>query len=162
MDYRDRTYYDDTYIDGNTVRKAQTAPEEIPVRERCREEIKRDRARRLSAKRNQQQALVINLGYVLFLIAATAICCAVCFLFIRLQSDITTHMRSITSLESELSDLRAKNSALENRLETSFTLDQIKARADALGLEYPEAGQVYTYTVPSSDYMNQYGEVTTR
>ncbi len=160
MDRRD--YYDDMYIEGNAVRKRQAVPKKAPVPERTREQIKRDRDRRLSAKRNQQHAMAINLGYVLFLMAATVVCCAVCIMFIRLQSDITTHMKAITGIETQLEELRSENAALQNRIETMITLDQIKERAAGLGLVYPDSEQVYTYSVPDTDYMNQYGEVVSK
>ena len=159
-----------TYIDGNTVRRQQAVPqrrEGVPGRkkelpQRSKEEIIRDRERQRAAKRNRQRALAVNRGYVMFLAAATLICCGVCAVFIYFQSNITTHISSIASLETQLSDLKADNDAAENRLETAMTLDEIKARAGELGLVYPGSDQIRHYSVESSDYMNQYSDVASR
>ena len=49
---------------------------------------------------------------------------------------------------------------LWKNIETSVDLEQIKQKAiNDLGMKYPAADQVVTYSVQSSDYMNQYGSV---
>lgn len=157
-----RDYYNSTYIEGNTVRKQQAAPKREPAPRKSREQIIRERDRRLAAKRNRQHAMSMNRGYVIFLTAATLVCCMVCVLFIHLQSNITTHMASIASLETQISDLKADNAAAENRLETTMTLEEVKAKAAELGLVYPSSDQIQYYSVENSDYMNQYGDVASR
>ena len=161
--YNHRTTNNSAYIDGNTVRQ-QAVPEHIiPERgsdraktERTREEILRDRQRRLAAKRNCQRAMAMNGGYVAFLCAATLICCSVCATYIHIQSDITTRMSKIAALETQISEMNEDNNAAEKRLETTVTLEQVKEQAGALGLCYPAADQIHYYSVESSDYMNQY------
>ncbi len=162
------------YIEGNTVRSRQAAPnrqeaapdhrQTTPRRqpvlpEKTREEVIRDRERRLSAKRNANRAMAINLRYVLFLTAATVVCFCACMLFAHLQSDITTHMSAITSLETQISDLKSDNDAAESRLESGMTLAEVKARAAELGLVYPSSAQIQYYSVENNDYMNQYSDV---
>ena len=160
-----KQYREHTYTDGNTVRRQQTVPvprrsEEVP--QRSREEIIRERERQRAARRNRQRALAVNRGYVVFLTAATLLCCAVCAVFIYFQSNITTRISSIASLESQISELKGDNDAMEKRLETSMTLDEIKTRAGELGLIYPGSDQIQRYSVESSDYMNQCADVASR
>ncbi|MCC8081034.1 MAG: hypothetical protein LIO80_03300 [Lachnospiraceae bacterium] len=169
------------YIEGNTVHRQQAAPnrrgtvpnrqEAAPNRrqtaprrqpvlpEKTREEIIRDRERRLSAKRNRERTMTINLSYVLFLTVVTAICFCACIVFVHLQSDITTHMSAITALETQISDLKSENEAAENRLESGMTLAEVKQRAAELGLVYPSSSQIQYYSIESNDYMNQYSDV---
>ena len=155
--------YDDNsrmYIEGNAVRREQTVPKREPaVAPKSREEIRRERERYLYAKRNRDRAMSITPGYVVFLTIAAAICFFVCMIFIHLQSDITAHMSEITALEAEVSDQKSDNDAAENRLETTMTLDEVKLRAEELGLIYPSSEQIQYYSVESSDYMNQYSDV---
>ncbi len=149
-----------TYIEGNAVRREQTVPKREPANPpKSREEILRERERRHYAKRNRERAMSINLGYVIFLTAAAAICFFVCMLFIHLQSDITAHMSAIATLETEVSDQKSDNDAAENRLETTMTLDEVRLRAEELGLVYPSAEQIQYYSIENSDYMNQYSDV---
>lgn len=163
MDQRDRqNRYRHTYTEGNTVREYQAVPKQEPIPEKSREQILKERERRLAAKRNRQQALVINRGYAIFLIAMTLACVAVCCAFIRLQSDITTQLSQITTLESQISDLKSENAAAQSHLETSTTLEEIKAKASELGMVYPSSDQIQYYSVESSDYMNQYSDVESK
>lgn len=159
-----------TYIDGNTVRRQQAVPqrrEGVPGRKkelprRPEEESIRIRERQRAAKRNRQRALAVSRGYVAFLAVVTLMCCGVCAVFIYFQSNITAHISSIASLETQISDLKADNDAAESRLETAMTLDEIKTRAEELGMIYPGADQIQDYSVESSDYMNQYSDVASR
>lgn len=165
-DYYRNSY--NTYIDGNTVRREQAvpqrepAPRREPVPGKSREQIERERERRLAAKRNREHAMSMGRGHIVFLTAATLVCCIVCGLFIYLQSNITTRMSSITSLETQLNSVKSDNASAENRLETVMTLDEIREKADELGMVYPSSDQIQYYSVESSDYMNQYGDVASR
>ena len=96
---------------------------------------------------------------VAFLAAATVVCFLVCAIFIYLQSDVTTRMANIASIESQIAEVKADNVAAEKRLETTMNLDQIKEAAKNLGLIMPGSEQVRYYSVENSDYMNQYGEI---
>lgn len=162
MEKKSRQYYRDSYIEGNIVRQPERGPErERKQEEKSREQIRREQMRRHAARQNQQRALSMNRGYVLFLAGATAFCCLVCGVFLHLQSDVTNRLANIATLESEIADIKSDNVATEKRLETTMNLDQIKAAAIGLGLVTPGNEQVRYYSVENSDYMNQYGEIPT-
>ena len=78
-----------------------------------------------------------------------------------MQSDVTTRLANIATIESEIADMKSDNVAAEKRLETTMNLDQIKDAAIGLGLVMPGSDQVRYYSVENSDYMNQYGEIPT-
>ena len=82
--------------------------------------------RKNAARQNQQRAMAMDRGYVAFLAAATVVCFLVCAIFIYLQSDVTTRMANIASIESQIAEVKADNVAAEKRLETTMNLDQIK------------------------------------
>lgn len=159
MEYRNNRNYREGYIEGNVVRTGQAAPKTKTQPQKSREELERERIRRRAAKRNQQRAMSMNLGYIVFLTVATIVCFAVCAMFIHIQSDITARMANIASLESQIEEVKADNTAVEKRLETTMNLDQVKAAAAGLGLTYPSREQIQYYTVENDDYMNQYGEI---
>ena len=75
-------------------------------------------------------------GYVAFLAAATVVCFLVCAIFIYLQSDVTTRMANIASIESQIAEVKADNVAAEKRLETTMNLDQIKEAAEKSGTDH--------------------------
>lgn len=157
--------YRQTYIEGNVIRKRQAAPEYRPeprrrtARPKTREEIIRERNIKRAAKRNQQKALSMNLGYVCFLTVATVVCFMVCAAFIHIQSDITARMENIATLESQISSVKADNTAAEKRMETTMNLDEVKKTAKSMGLIYPKKKQIEYYSVENNDYMNQFGDI---
>lgn len=164
-----RDYYEQTYIEGNTVRRMETAPDYRRERkerrreeERRRREEERTRNRRI-AKRNQERAAHMNRGYVTFLSLAVVLSGVVCGLYINLQSDIMNHMAEISALESQVANLKADNDAAEKRIETSVNLDVVKDVAmNQLGMGYAEQDQIIHYTIDKDDYMNQYEDIPSR
>ena len=163
-DYRNADLYAE-YVYGNTVRKTQVAPAYEPQREPARrpertpEQERALRQRKAAAKKNQQKAMVMNGRYVLFLSAVTLVCAIVAGLFVMMQADVTTNMKNIAALESQISELKIANDATEKRLDTTVNLDEIKEEALALGMTYPAEGQIVEYSVAHSDYMNQYSDI---
>lgn len=160
MESRDRHYRRDSYIEGNVVRQRESVPgRSVQPAEKTREQLHQERMRKNAARQNQQRAMAMDRGYVAFLAAATVVCFLVCAIFIYLQSDVTTRMANIASIESQIAKVKADNVAAEKRLETTMNLDQIKEAAKNLGLIMPGSEQVRYYSVENSDYMNQYGEI---
>lgn len=161
---RKKEYYADSiYVDGNTIRRQQAVPKRQPeAPHKSRREIEEERARRAAASRNLQRSMAMSRGYIVFLTAATAICFVICLTFIHLQSNISTHMSTISSMETALSNQKASNDLIESRLETAMTLDEVKDRAEELGLVYPSTAQIQYFSVEDSDYMNQYTDVASR
>lgn len=157
-----------TYIDGNTVRRLEAAPDYRREQEKRREQEERrqkeiKRHNKHVARRNQEHALRMNLGYVFFLTLAAAVTALVSAAYIQLQSDVTGRMRRIAALESQVADLKADNDAALKRISTSIDLDYVKGVAiNQLGMVYPEADQIVYYTIEDDDYMNQYSEIPER
>ncbi len=151
-----------TFVDGNTVRKAEAIPDyRKEQREREREEERRRRQKAI--RRNQERELRMNRGYLVFLSAAVAITCLVSAAYIHIQSDITTHMNNISALESEIADLKTDNDTTLKRINTSIDLNQIKAQAiGELGMVYASPQQVAYYSIEDADYMTQYSDIPSK
>lgn len=158
MNHGRRNYY----IDGNTVRKTEAAPD---YRREQRERIEREREeelrrRRRTARRNQEKALRMSRSYVVFLTMAVIVFGAFAGLYIQLQSDVTARMEKISRLESQIADLKADNDEAFKRINTSVDLDAIRATAmNELGMSYARESQIVYYEVGDDDYMNQYSEI---
>ena len=74
MEKTRRNYRTQTYIDGNTVRKLEAAPDyRREQEEKQREEI-RQRNRRM-AQKNQEKSAHMDLGYVAFLSVSLLVMC---------------------------------------------------------------------------------------
>jgi cell division protein FtsL len=76
--------------------------------------------------------------------------------YIGLQSDVTAAVKEIAQMESSLSDLKSNNDELENQINSSVNLDDIKYRAiTKLGMTYAEEDQIVNYDGGSGDYVRQ-------
>lgn len=148
------------YVDGNTVRRLEGEPEERRQRQLEKERQRRRKENRHVAKRNQEKAMRMNMGYVVFCTLALLVTCGVCVAYIQLQSDITSRMKNISKLESQVADLKADNDAAMKRIDLSTDLDVVKQKAmTELGMGYAKTGQIVYYSVEDNDYMNQYSDI---
>jgi hypothetical protein len=86
---------------------------------------------------------------------------AMCFIlisYIRLQADLTSSVKSISSLESQLSTLKAANDEKYNKINSSIDLDEIKYTAvTKLGMRYAQKDQIIRVQNDSEDYVKQVG-----
>ena len=148
------------YVYGNTVRRLEGEPEERRRKQLEKERKERQKKNRRVARRNQEKALRMSMGYVSFCTMAVLISCVVCVTYIQLQSDITSRMKHISTLESQITDLKADNDAAIKRIDLSTDLEDVKYKAiHELGMKYAGPGQIVYYTVEDSDYMNQYSDI---
>ena len=157
------------YIEGNTVRKMEAVPqrrseqvhrelEYKQEKDRVREE--RQREARIAARRNQERALQMSPGYVVFLAVAMAAMVGICGVYLKLQSDIANRMKTVAVLESQVTNLKTDNDANLKRINTSIDLESIKNTAiNELGMVYPSKDQIIYFHIDTSDYMNQYEDI---
>ena len=119
--------------------------------------------RRNAARRNRQRAMEMSRGYVVFLTVCVVVSALIAVLFVQMQSQMTTRMKNVANLESQLADLRADNDARYKNLTTSTDLEHIKKVAmKKLGMKYPTEKQVVYYTVENSNFMDQYEDIPSK
>ena len=150
------------HVNGNTVRELE-APVRREERERSREElerIKRRKRRRSAARRNRQRELQMSRGYVVFLTVCVLITAFSSVMLVKMQAQMTSRMRSVASLESQVIDLKADNDARYKSLTTSVDLNHSKEVATKkLGMSYPKEKQVVYYSVENTNFMDQYSDI---
>lgn len=126
-----------------------------------RRQLEEEPRRRLSneTRKNRDKALHMNLGYVFFLMGALCVCAVVLINYLQLQSDITTKVKNISSLESTLNTKQLANEEEYNRIISSVDLENIRRIAiGELGMSYAQEGQIITYESTGYDYMRRAGE----
>lgn len=150
------------YVEGSAVRKMEAMPDYRQERKRRQEreqeeELKR---RQRAARRNRERELRMSRSYVAFLTMAVFVFAGFASTYVKVQSNVTARMKAISSLESQIADLRAENDEAYKRINTTVDLDYIKNTAiDEFGMFYATEDQIVYYTVENDDYMNQYGEI---
>ena len=147
------------YVDGNTVRVLDDYDEILARAERSRKRrIKRTRAQR---KRARALSRSMGIGYMLMLTAVCAITLFLCVHYLQLRSQSINQNETIAAMESSLSRRKADNDALENQLQTSLNLEEIKNTAlSRLGLHYATESQIRYYNADNESYVRQYRTVS--
>ena len=147
---RQTTYRNSTYVQGTAVRQLEELDGEDVRRRRVRPNV----------RRKHDSAQRMNFGYVLFLSVALVAVGMILIGYIKLQSNITTSMKHVSSLEAELNDLKKSNDEAYTKIESSVDLNKIKQIAiNELGMTYASKGQVVEYSGEGSDYVRQVGEI---
>lgn len=148
------------YVNGNTVRELEAPVRRDPRTRREMEEVRRRKHRRNAARRNRQRAMEMNRGYVVFLTGCVLVTALTAVLFVQMQSQMTNHMRSVASLESQVVNLRADNDARYKEITTSVDLNHVKDVAiNELGMTYPKEKQVVYYSIENNNFMDQYRDI---
>lgn len=152
-----RNYQRDYYIEGNTARKLNTAPQRIerPERRERKEHQVNERVRR-----NANRAKAFDLKYTLALMTATVFLFVSCVSMLSLQADITERKRQIAVLEGSLNEMADTNNETSKRLESSVDLTEVyDVATKELGMLYPKSGQVISYEASNPDYVKQYKDI---
>lgn len=159
------------YVDGNAVRRLQEVPARpyqapgVQTARRVRENMPERPAaqpRQLSreAQRNREKAKSMGRGFVVFLAVVSVAVLFCCVNYLQLKSELTGKIKTVASLETELSQIKEDNNAYESQVTSDVDLNTIKKLAiGRLGMNYPNDDQKKTYTMPSNSYVRQYQEV---
>jgi len=146
--------YETNYIAGNTVYVGDVFPDaESLRREREEEKLRRKknmaRKNARALKKSRRNAFRVVLGAALF--------CAFFVGYVNLQTSIRAHMKNIATLKTEISDMKASNSAAESRINTAVDINEIKNTAlTEYGMVYASEGQIVYYDICEEDYMSKY------
>lgn len=148
------------YVNGNTVRELDAPVRRDRRSRRELEEVRRRKNRRNAARRNRQRAMEMNRGYVVFLTGCVLVTALTAVLFVNMQSQMSSRMRSVANLESQVLNLRADNDARYKEITTSVDLNQVKNVAiNELGMTYPTEEQVVYYSIDNNNFMDQYRDI---
>lgn len=147
------------YIEeGNAVRKTVAVPrrqEERPV--------PRKRRGRKTYKRSAikaEQSMGFDLKYTLVLAIMLVMVILSCVVMLTVQGGVENKERKIESLQEEIQDIEADNTAYENKLNSMYSLEDIYNIATGeLGMVYSENGSIIYYENEQGDYVKQYGDV---
>ena len=144
-----------SYVDGNTVRKLNAAPE------RRREE----RIYEVPEPRRQKHKKTvafsgINLASLMVLSVATVISVFVCVEYLQLQMKVSSMEKSIVTMEKNLIALTNENDAAYASIDTQIDLDYIyQVAVGELGMVYPNKNEIITYQSNDDGYVRQYEDI---
>jgi cell division protein FtsB len=144
-----------SYIEGNTVRKFNAAPD-IRREERPYEVP----TPRRQEHRQPRYLSSINLGSLLVLSIAIIATVYVCVDYMKLQYSVTQMDKSIVKLEKELTTLTNMNDAASVAINSAVDLDYVyHVAVEELGMVYPNKNKVITYQRSEDNYVRQYEDI---
>ncbi|MEE1314489.1 MAG: hypothetical protein UHS49_01810 [Faecalimonas sp.] len=141
-----------SYVYGNTARKElqQVAPRQAKPQREVSQRV----------KKNQDKALHMSRGYVVFLAVAAIVTLFSCVQYLKLQSEITSRSKHITAMQQELAEAKEENTTRYNAIVNSMNLEGIRDKAmNELGMVYATEDQVISYTSPNSNTVTQYASI---
>lgn len=145
------------FEDGNAARQVAIPEEQWQViQEERRNEAHK---RRVALAKRNAAVMRRNMVYTTLMIIGAAFMCFFFVTYIRLQNDINTSIKNIGSLESQITEVKAENQAMINRINSDANLQAIKDGALSLGMVYADAGKIVYYDVEDTDYMSQYKDI---
>lgn len=150
-----RSYY---FTEGNTVRQVAAPLPDRHTRERERQE---ELARRQKRQQRKHAAMMRSKRiYAIYISFVVLMACGLFVGYVNLTNSITTHMDNISELETQVTELKAENSAAQSRIDTATNLSEIKNTAmNELGMVYANADQIVYYNMDNNDYMSQYHKI---
>lgn len=93
--------------------------------------------------------------YTIMLVVA--VCAAVSL--IKIQSFTIVLSKQNAALESKIADLKADNDARYKELTSGINLEEIKQKAQKLGMKPVDESQIVYYEIEHKNYMDQYEDV---
>lgn len=146
-------YREETYIEGNTVRKASAVPKrrETPVR----------RPERRPIPKRQPVAMpgISGRSFVFLAVMLSAVF-VTCFSYLSIQSDVRGMKEEIVTLQSEIAKQREKNNETYQEIIDSVDLAEIYKKATKkLKMQQAENNQIYSYSNKKSDMVKQYADI---
>lgn len=150
-------YRSSIYVQGNTAARRLAQEERIRVVPRQQEPARRAGK---NVRRNRDRALYMNIGYVLFLVAAVVATAFILTGYLTLKADITSSIKKISRMESTLNELKLSNDENYDRIISNINLEEVKRIAiQELGMSYAKEGQIISFSSEGSDYVRQTGEI---
>ena len=143
------------YIDGNTVRRAETVPEELPE-----EQEQKKQGVSYQVRLNRERARHMSLPYVMMLSVAMAVTVILCCQMLQVSSHTAQTKKRIAALQSSVDALRMSNNAIEDSVRIYTDLDYVyRVAVKELGMVYPTEEQVIRYNRTESEYVRQYEDI---
>lgn len=138
-----------TEVQGNVVRKVFV---ETPYHQ---EEQRPEKVHHRKQKKN-----TLSIPYCVFLAAVSAVALGVGAKYLQQQAMNVSNQKTITSMESQLTEMKKNNADNLNRIESSIDLDEIRRIAiEELGMKYATEDNVILYKNNSRNYVSQYEEI---
>lgn len=143
------------YQDGNTVRKIYDYPVNKP-------ETTRRKNKDLHKRTYREVEKSVKMSGKMIVVLALSVFASVglCINYLEAQADIAKTKSNISSLESKIETLSARNNSIQYDIDSFIDIENIiKTAKEELGMVTVNEYQVKTYESSKIEYMEQYKDV---
>ena len=148
------------YVPGTAAPAEVIFDHEIERQRRRREQAEREKKEQRKRELKNSRALKQTRSTAFFVIVGVVLFGGFFTGYVNLQTSIRAHMANISSLKSDISDMKASNSAAQSRIATATDLNDIKLYAlTNCQMVYANNGQIVYYDIADEDYMSQYEDI---
>ena len=110
--------------------------------------------------RERERALHMNGSYVFFLTGVFAVCLAMCFGYLYVQSEIAQTRSEISKLKTDISTVASQNDSLNYSINSCMDTNNIYKKAtQEMGMTQATDEQIVFYKSSDSGYTVQYGDI---
>ena len=146
--------------DGRGYINGSAAPDDFWTERSGEETHRNNRDMRLAAIRSREKVMHMNRRYALFLGLLVAAMTLSLIGYIKLMSDISATNRKISTMESQLSELRSSNNEVYNEITGNVDLEEIRRIAiDEFGMKYADQDQIVVYSESKGDSVRQIADI---
>ena len=154
--------YETEYLYGSAApQRVAEEPVRVPRRKtgsQAEERQRQEQNRRI--EENRERATKIGGVFTLLIAAAIGIMLFTCTNYVSLINEKSKNADRISSLQSELEELKVENDLRELSIDTSIDYDYIyNVATKELGMIYASPDQVIKYQSGESEYVMQFGDI---
>lgn len=110
-------------------------------------------------KHRKQKNVKIRKGHIIFVIVSIVVMVPIGIWYIYTGAQNNAREQKIESLQAEVAFLQEQNASEWNHLTNSITLEQIRKRAEALGMIYVDPSKIVTYQEQGENSIKQYENI---
>ena len=156
----DVIYSENFARDGRGYINGSAAPDDFWTERSGEETHRNNRDMRLAAIRSREKVMQMNRRYARFLGLLVAAMTLSLIGYIKLMSDISATNRKISTMESQLSELRSSNNEVYNEITGNVDLEEIRRIAiDEFGMKYADQDQIVVYSESKGDSVRQIADI---
>ena len=157
---RSNVIYSESFAGTRQYVNGTAAPDDF-WRERSQEDVHRStQDLRLAARRSREHVVQMNLRYTLFMAFLVAAMTFSLIGYIKLKADISGTNKKISSLESQLTELKSSNNEVYNEITGNVDLEEIRNIAvNEFGMKYADQDQIVVYSESKGDSVHQIADL---
>jgi len=122
-------------------------------------EKRRKERRHRELAREHQENMKATRRTLFFLVLCVLVVCTAALPLVYLNLEVSSRLKAVSKLQSQVVTLRDDNDSKERICAIKYNYDDIKDRAEALGMKNMSGNQIVYFSMIEDDYMVQKADI---